>query len=247
MRGPASPGAIGGPTSPSTPPRVAGGRIPHRAFLEDYELADRLVTNGEVRAFIADDGYRRPELWHDEAWSLLRAEGWEAPLYWIERDGAWWRHSLAGTHPLRDEDPVVHLSWFEASALATWMDARLPTEFEWEHAARDLAVSGNLRERGLLAPTAPDPSLPNDAPRQMFGDAWEWTSSSYAPYPGYRPPAGAIGEYNGKFMVNQYVLRGGSCASASDHLRATYRNFFPTNARWQFSGLRLARSAGRAR
>ena len=219
----------------------------HRTCLQDYELADRLVTNGEVRAFIDDGGYRRPELWHDEGWALVNAEQWTAPLYWIERADGWWQHSLSGTHPLRDEDPAVHLSWFEASAFACWMDARLPTEFEWEHAAREHSVSGNFRERGLLEPTPPEPSAADRGPRQLYGDAWEWTSSSYAPYPRYRTPAGAIGEYNSKFMVNQYVLRGGSCASSSDHLRSTYRNFFPTKARWQFSGLRLARDAGRAR
>ncbi len=217
----------------------------HRVQLVDYELADRLVTNGEVRAFIEDGGYERAELWHDEGWAEARAEQRRAPLYWTERDGVWHRHSLHGTHAVRDADPATHLSWFEASAVAAWMGARLPTEFEWERAARDRSVAGNFRERAVYTPLPPDPSADADpdAPRQLFGDCWEWTSSAYAPYPGFRAAPGALGEYNGKFMVNQYVLRGGSCASASDHLRATYRNFFPARARWQFSGLRLARDA----
>ena len=211
----------------------------HRVWLEPFELSDRLVTNGEVRAFIEDGGYRRHELWHDEGWSLLQQEGWEAPLYWRETEDGIHQHSLTGVRPLRDEDPVAHISWFEASAIASWMDARLPTEFEWEHAAAEAPIAGNFRDAGLLRPV-PAPAGTRGL-RQLFGDLWEWTSSSYSPYPRYRASAGAVGEYNGKFMVNQYVLRGGSCASPRSHLRATYRNFFPTNARWQFSGLRLAR------
>lgn len=229
----------------------------HRVQLVDYELADRLVTNGEVRAFIGDGGYERAELWHDEGWAEVRAEQRGAPLYWTLRDGEWWRHSLHGTHPVRDADPATHLSWFEASAIAAWMDARLPTEFEWERAASEVPVAGNFRESAHFTPLAPaahgapgahgdhrDQHANDDtAPRQLFGDCWEWTSSAYSPYPGYRAAPGALGEYNGKFMVNQYVLRGGSCATSADHVRATYRNFFPARARWQFSGLRLARDA----
>jgi ergothioneine biosynthesis protein EgtB len=216
----------------------------HRVWIEPFELADRLLTNGEVRAFIDDGGYQRHEFWHDEGWARAREEQWEAPLYWRESQGRLVQHSLTGTQPLRDEDPAAHLSWFEASAIARWSDARLPTEFEWEYAAAAQPVGGNFRETGLLRP-APA-SVAARGPRQLFGDLWEWTSSSYAPYPGFRTSEGAVGEYNGKFMVNQYVLRGGSCASSANHLRATYRNFFPTHARWQFSGVRLARDVGRS-
>jgi ergothioneine biosynthesis protein EgtB len=218
---------------------------PHRVRIEAFELADRLLTNGEVRAFIADGGYQRPELWHDEGWALAQAEGWNAPLYWRESQGQFVQHSLTGTQRIRDEDPAAHLSWFEAAAIAHWMDARLPTEFEWEHAASQIPVEGNFRDSGLMRPSPP--AAGGRGPRQMFGDLWEWTSSSYAPYPGFRAVEGAVGEYNGKFMVNQYVLRGGSCASTADHVRATYRNFFPTHARWQFSGVRPARDARRTR
>jgi ergothioneine biosynthesis protein EgtB len=186
----------------------------HRVWLEPFELASRPATNAEFLAFVEDGGYRRPELWLSEGWATARAQGWEAPLYWRKRDDAWMEFTLHGAQPLDPHAPATHLSHFEADAFARWAGARLPTEFEWEHAAPDA------------------------------GAVWEWTSSSYGPYPGYRPAPGAVGEYNGKFMSNQYVLRGGSCATPAAHARRTYRNFFPSAARWQFSGVRLARDPG---
>ncbi|MGH7278648.1 MAG: ergothioneine biosynthesis protein EgtB [Candidatus Rokuibacteriota bacterium] len=208
----------------------------HLAYAAPCRLASRLVTNGEYRNFLEDAGYRRPELWLSDGWNAARAGGWEAPLYWERRDGAWWTYTLAGPCPLDEHAPVVHVSYFEAEAFARWAGRRLPTEQEWERAARHLAVQGNFQEHGVLEP------LPATAGglAQMFGDAWEWTQSAYLPYPGFRPLGGAVGEYNGKFMVNQMVLRGGSCATPASHIRATYRNFFPPHARWQFSSIRLA-------
>lgn len=209
----------------------------HRVFVGDFELAERLATNAEYQAFIADGGYRRPELWLSEGWDLARSQRWEAPLYWIEGEGGWRQFTLEGLRALEPDEPVTHVSYYEADAYARWCGARLPTEAEWEIVAAPREVTGNFLESGRLHPA------PLGAAKggQFFGDAWEWTSSSYAPYPGFRAPAGAVGEYNGKFMVNQYVLRGGSCATPSSHIRASYRNFFPTAARWQFSGIRLAR------
>jgi ergothioneine biosynthesis protein EgtB len=211
----------------------------HRVFVEPYALASRLVTNLEFLEFVADRGYATPTLWLSEGWDVVQREGWRAPLYWEFRDGEWWTFTLRGMQPLDLEAPVVHVSYFEADAFARWAGARLPTEPEWEVAAAPLAVDGNFVESGRLVPVAQ--AGDGTGPRQMFGDAWEWTSSSYAPYPGFRPAPGAVGEYNGKFMCNQYVLRGGSCVSPASHLRATYRNFFPAPARWQFTGIRLAR------
>jgi ergothioneine biosynthesis protein EgtB len=209
----------------------------HRVFVGDYEIAERLATNAEYLEFIADGGYRRPELWLSEGWDLRSAQGWDAPLYWLERDGAWSEFTLEGARALEPAAPATHLSYYEADAYARWRGARLPTEAEWEIVAAGREPAGNFLESGRLHP-AP---LGAAGGGQFFGDAWEWTSSSYAPYPGFRPPEGAVGEYNGKFMVNQYVLRGGSCATPRSHIRATYRNFFPAAARWQFSGIRLAR------
>jgi ergothioneine biosynthesis protein EgtB len=203
----------------------------HRVFADEFAIADRLVTNGEYRAFIDDGGYRRPELWLSEGWDLCRAQGWSAPLYW--REGA--EFTLHGLRAIEPAQPVVHVSYFEADAYARWAQARLPTEAEWEIAAQGRPVEGNLLESGRLHPAG--------GPSPAFGDAWQWTSSAYAPYPGFRAASGAVGEYNGKFMVNQYVLRGGSCATPASHVRASYRNFFPAAARWQFSGVRLARNA----
>jgi ergothioneine biosynthesis protein EgtB len=212
----------------------------HRQFVESFEIGSRLVTNGEFIAFIEDDGYRKPEVWLSEGWATVRANGWEAPLYWQRRDGGRWSAmTLGGLRDVRADEPVCHVSLFEADAFARWSGARLPTEFEWEVAAANLPVAGNFVESGLLHP-APAGQSP-DEPGQFFGDVWEWTGSGYLPYPGFAAAEGAIGEYNGKFMCNQFVLRGGSCATPASHARASYRNFFPPSARWQFTGIRLAR------
>jgi ergothioneine biosynthesis protein EgtB len=214
----------------------------HRVYVAPFELASHPVTNREYLAIIDDGGYRRPELWLALGWDLVLAQKWEAPLYWDRRDGSCMAFSLAGRIEVAPDTPLVHVSLFEADAFARWAGARLPTEFEWEVAARDARVDGNFLDSGALHPLPPDVASPETAPAQMFGDVWEWTQSSYAPYPGFAPAPGAVGEYNGKFMCNQYVLRGGSCATPRSHIRATYRNFFPPDARWQFSGVRLARS-----
>ena len=211
----------------------------HDALIHPFRLADRLVTNGEWLEFMADGGYRTAALWLSDGWATVNREGWQAPLYWEERDGAWLAMSLEGLQPVDRAAPVAHVSYYEADAFARWAGKRLPTEFEWEAAAQGLAAAGNSLATRAFRP------LPVDAPfagkpRQMFGDVWEWTSSAYLPYPGYRPLAGALGEYNGKFMVGQQVLRGGSCATPAGHTRATYRNFFYPHQRWQFMGLRLA-------
>jgi ergothioneine biosynthesis protein EgtB len=222
-------------------------RSRHAVWLAPYELADRLVTEGEYLAFIDDGGYRRPDLWLSDGWDAAQRGHWQAPLYW-QPDGAggWQRFSLHGLRPLQPSAPVVHLSYHEADAYARWAGARLPTEAEWEHAAqvagtKAWAGAGALLDDRALTPRAAPVGANGNMPRQLFGDCWEWTASAYLPYPGYRAPEGAVGEYNGKFMVNQMVLRGGSCATPRSHLRASYRNFFPAAARWQFSGLRLAR------
>ena len=225
----------------------------HRQWLAPYALANRLVTQGEWAEFVADGGYREPRWWLSAGWDWVRAQRIEAPLYW-QRAGAegWQRFTLRGVLPLDPRAPVVHISLYEADAYASWLGARqgsslrLPTEAEWECAvAGDAAAhiaAGRFVEGGALTPLATcAPPAASAGLAQMFGDVWQWTSSAYAPYPGFRPWAGAVGEYNGKFMVNQYVLRGGSCATPRSHIRATYRNFFPADARWQFSGVRLAR------
>jgi ergothioneine biosynthesis protein EgtB len=217
----------------------------HRAYLRPFALADRLVTCGEYRAFIEEGGYTRPEFWLSAGWAEVREAGWEAPLYWFRDEaGEWSVFSLAGPRTVDPHEPVVHVSFFEAMAYARWAGARLPEEAEWEVAARDQPLEGNFVESGRLHP-APAGTVRGEAPlRQAFGDLWEWTRTSYSPYPGYEAADGALGEYNGKFMCNQYVLRGGSAVSSRDHLRATYRNFFQPDKRWAFSGIRLARDAG---
>ncbi|HEV8246564.1 MAG TPA: ergothioneine biosynthesis protein EgtB [Polyangiaceae bacterium] len=214
----------------------------HREFLESYALGSRLVTNAEYLEFIRDRGYERPELWLSDGWRVRTERGWSAPLYWQgEAEGARAVYTLSGVVPLRAEEPVCHVSYYEADAFARWAGARLPSEAEWENAFRDVPLAGNLLDSGRFHPRA---ALAKDSePTQVFGDTWEWTASAYSAYPGYRPTEGALGEYNGKFMCNQMVLRGGSCATPHDHIRPSYRNFFPPDARWQFSGLRLARSA----
>ena len=213
----------------------------HRALVLPFSLANRLVTNREYLEFMADHGYSRSELWLSLGWMTVNEQSWRAPLYWIECDGEWWNFTLSGLRKVDPDEPVTHLSYFEADAYAKWAGARLPTEFEWERAAAKLEIDGNFVETERFHP-APLTDGPRDGQlAQMFGDVWEWTRSSYSPYPGYKAGPGALGEYNGKFMCNQYVLRGGSCATSRTHIRKTYRNFFQPEKRWQFMGIRLAR------
>jgi ergothioneine biosynthesis protein EgtB len=211
----------------------------HRVFLQRHALADRVVTNGEWLGFIADGGYGDPRLWLADGWAWVQQNGVEAPLYWLREDEGWARFGLDGVAPLDPAEPVCHISYYEADAFARWAGARLPTEAEWEAAAaaQDPLGGNQLDEAG---PVRARPAMAGDA--GLFGDVWEWTSSAYLPYPGYAPPEGTVGEYNGKFMCSQMVLRGGSCATPRGHVRATYRNFFYPHQRWMFSGLRLARS-----
>ena len=215
----------------------------HRALVEPFEIASRPVTYGEYLAFMDDAGYARPELWLSMGWDWVQSGARTAPLYWTRDGDRWLNHTLQGTVEIDPHTPVCHLSYFEADAFARWAGARLPTELEWEHAARSLRASasgGNFADRGAFHPM-PQTKTIGDEPVQMFGDVWEWTASAYLPYPRFRPLPGLVGEYNGKFMCNQFVLRGGSCATPRGHVRASYRNFFPPDAQWQFSGLRLAR------
>jgi ergothioneine biosynthesis protein EgtB len=213
----------------------------HRQFVQSFQLASRLITNGEYLEFMEDGGYANPLLWLSDGWNTVRAQEWKAPLYWEQRDGRWWMMTLAGLREVDRAEPVCHVSYYEADAFARWAGARLPTETEWEVAARALPVAGNFVEHGLYHPAPLNALTSGGKPAQMYGDVWEWTSSSYSPYPGFKLGPGAIGEYNGKFMCDQYVLRGGSCATSLTHIRSTYRNFFPASAQWQFMGLRLAR------
>ncbi|MES2910354.1 MAG: SUMF1/EgtB/PvdO family nonheme iron enzyme, partial [Pseudomonadota bacterium] len=214
-----------------------------------FELASRLVTNGEMLAFMADGGYQRPELWLSMGWDWVQAGQHSMPLYWQPADdGGYQNFTLQGLVEVDPNTPVCHISYFEADAFARWSGARLPTEFEWEMAARRLPVTpsqqGNFVENAAYHPL-PQQEGHEGQPMQMLGDVWEWTQSNYNPYPGYKPWEGLVGEYNGKFMCNQFVLRGGSCATPQSHMRASYRNFFPPDAQWQFSGLRLARDIPR--
>jgi ergothioneine biosynthesis protein EgtB len=217
----------------------------HRALTPAFSLSNRLITNGEYLEFMEAGGYTRPEFWLSLGWTTVNdpaSGGWRAPLYWVERDGAWWNFTLSGMRPVNEAEPVTHISYFEADAYANWAGARLPTEFEWERVAADLPISGNFvdDERFHPAPLGIGSSGENTL-HQIYGDVWEWTRSAYLPYPGYRAGPGALGEYNGKFMCNQMVLRGGSCATSRNHLRVSYRNFFQPEKRWQFTGIRLAR------
>ncbi len=215
----------------------------HKVWLEPFRLAARPVSCGEFLEFIEADGYRRPEFWLSDGWATVCAQGWEAPLYWRREGDAWSIFTLSGRRRLNPAEPVCHVSYFEADAFAKWAGKRLPSEAEWEIAAEGVPVSGNLADRRQFHPMAemaPPASDRPAQPRQMFGDVWEWTASPYIPYPRFRAAAGAVGEYNGKFMCNQMVLRGGAAVTPAGHVRASYRNFFPPSARWAFSGLRLA-------
>ena len=230
----------------------------HQALVLPFALASRPVTNGEYMAFIEDNGYARAEFWLSLGWMTVNEQRWDAPLYWTKCDGTWWNFTLSGFRPVDESEPVTHISYFEADAYANWAGARLPTELEWERAASGCPIDGNFVEDELFHPAAVPSASSAEAlakpdaetsPQhrhlvQIFGDVWEWTRSSYSPYPGYRAAPGALGEYNGKFMCNQYVLRGGSCATSRTHIRRTYRNFFQPEKRWQFTGIRLARDPG---
>jgi ergothioneine biosynthesis protein EgtB len=217
----------------------------HKIFLRPFRFAARPATCGEYLSFMEDAGYSRPELWLSDGWKAVQTHRWSAPLYWEKSGdqksgGQWFQFTCSGVRRVEEAEPVCHVSYYEADAFARWAGARLPTEFEWEVAACSAPVQGNLLDSGNFhpqgAPSAPEVGQPS----QLFGDVWEWTASAYLPYPGYKPAAGALGEYNGKFMSGQMVLRGGSCATPRSHIRATYRNFFPPETRWQFSGIRLA-------
>ncbi|MEN3368062.1 MAG: hypothetical protein V7609_205 [Verrucomicrobiota bacterium] len=213
----------------------------HRALVPAFSLSNRLITNGEYLAFMEAGGYTRPEFWLSLGWTTVNEQRWQAPLYWVKNDGAWWNFTLSGFRPVNESEPVTHVSYFEADAYANWDGARLPTEFEWEHAASGLPIEGNFVDEQRFHPAPALAANAETALHQMFGDVWEWTRSAYLPYPGYRAVPGALGEYNGKFMCNQMVLRGGSCATSRSHIRPTYRNFFQPEKRWQFTGIRLAR------
>ncbi|MGG6296805.1 ergothioneine biosynthesis protein EgtB [Leptolyngbya sp. AN02str] len=209
----------------------------HSVYLQDYWLAAQLTTNGEYLEFIQAGGYQKSEYWLSAGWATVQTEQWRSPLYWEQIDGQWWVMTLQGMRPINEHEPVCHVSYYEADAFARWAGKRLPTEAEWEVAADQVPLHGNFVDHGFFHPI---PAQGTTRPDQIFGDVWEWTQSAYLAYPGFQPAPGAVGEYNGKFMCNQMVLRGGSCATSLSHIRSSYRNFFPPETRWQFSGIRLA-------
>lgn len=211
----------------------------HKTYIHDFELADRLITNGEYLEFIKAGGYEDPKFWLDEGYAQAVENGWDCPFYWQKKAGAWHQFTLNGLEPVDLNEPVTHVNYYEANAYARWSGCRLPTEFEWEVAAELLTIDGSFVDSRNFHPVGADPS--ESGLKQMFGEVWQWTRSSYAAYPGFETFPGALGEYNGKFMCNQYVLRGGSCATSKNHFRKTYRNFFHTKFSWQFTGIRLAR------
>lgn len=213
----------------------------HNQYVQNASLAHRLTTNAEFAEFIDDGGYRRPELWLSGGWATVQSLGWKAPLYWEQYDGEWYEFTLGGNAPLVPHAPVTHVSYYEADAFARWAHARLPTEAEWEVVAKRVPITGHFADAGVLHPQASDSAV--DTIQQLYGDVWQWTQSPYVAYPGFRTSVGALGEYNGKWMSDQWVLRGASCATPASHARLTYRNFFPSNARWQFTGIRLAQDA----
>ena len=216
----------------------------HEQLIRPFRLANRLVTNGEWLSFMSDGGYETSTLWLSDGWATVQTEGWDAPLYWEKRNGQWYQMGLHGLQLVDASRPVCHISYYEADAFARWAGKRLPTEFEWEVAAQGQSLDGNILSRDALRP---EPArLDAKGLQQMIGDVWEWTGSAYLAYPGFKPAEGAIGEYNGKFMCNQFVLKGGSCVTPEGHIRRTYRNFFYPHQRWQFSGLRLADDGGAA-
>jgi ergothioneine biosynthesis protein EgtB len=211
----------------------------HKVYVQPFRFATRPVTCGEYLAFMEDAGYDRVELWLSDGWREVKARGWSAPLYWEKSGADWLQFTCAGMRKVEEHEPVCHVSYYEADAFARWAGARLPGEFEWEVAAAPVAIRGNFVEDNHFHPI-PARAGDGTGPLQIFGDVWEWTASAYLPYPGYKPLPGAVGEYNGKFMCNQMVLRGGSCVTPASHIRASYRNFFTPETRWQFSGIRLA-------
>ncbi len=212
----------------------------HRIYLNDFAIANRLVTNQEYLDFINAGGYSRPEIWLSDGWNEVQTHGWNAPLYWDKHaDGSWWQMTLNGYREVKSDEPVTHVSYYEAEAFAAWSGARLPREEEWEIASANVPISGSFVESENFHPSSS--SMDSSALCQLYGEVWQWTASNYLPYPGFKAPDGALGEYNGKFMSNQMVLRGASCVTPRSHARPTYRNFFPPSARWQFSGIRLAR------
>lgn len=211
----------------------------HKVFIPAFRFGSRLATCGEYLAFMEDKGYQRPELWLSDGWLAVQTNHWTAPLYWEKSGNEWFQFTCSGMRKINEAEPVCHVSLYEADAFARWAGARLPTEFEWEMVAEQLPLTGNLLEQDKFQPEVA-PTSADDQPVQLFGDVWEWTASAYLPYPGFKPAGGAVGEYNGKFMSGQMVLRGGSCATPTSHIRASYRNFFPPATRWQFSGIRLA-------